>query len=61
MTGAPGTGDLLVVTGPPGAGKSSVTRLLAEGFPRSALVTGDDFSRFVVGGWTAPWLPGAHE
>ncbi len=38
-----------------------MTRLLAEGFPRSALVTGDDFSRFVVGGWTAPWLPGAHE
>ena len=50
---------LIVVTGPPGAGKSTVARILVGEFALSALVTGDDFFRFVAGGWTAPWLPEA--
>ena len=54
-------GELIVVTGPPGAGKSTVARVLADRFPRSALVTGDSFFAFVSGGWVAPWLPEAHE
>ena len=54
------TGGVIVVSGPPGAGKSAVARELAGAFPLSALVTGDDFFRFVTGGWTAPWLPEAH-
>lgn len=49
------------MTGPPGAGKSTVARLLADAFPRSALVRGDDFFAFVAGGWVAPWLPEARE
>ena len=53
--------ELIVVTGPPGAGKSSVAQLLVEGFPRSALVRGDDFFGYVSAGWIAPWLPEAHE
>ena len=54
-------GELIVVTGPPGAGKSTVARVLADRFPRSALVTGDSFFAFVSGrGWVAPWLPAAH-
>jgi energy-coupling factor transporter ATP-binding protein EcfA2 len=53
--------ELIVVTGPPGAGKSTVARVLADRFPRSALVTGDSFFAFVAGGWVAPWLPEAHE
>jgi hypothetical protein len=38
-----------------------VARLLADRFPRSALVRGDDFFAFVTGGWVAPWLPTARE
>jgi cytidylate kinase len=51
---------LIVVTGPPGAGKSTVTRALAGLFDRSVLVEGDAFFAFVARGAIAPWLPAAH-
>jgi hypothetical protein len=51
---------LIVVSGPPGAGKSTVARALAEELERSALVEGDTFFDFVVQGAVPPWLPGAH-
>jgi cytidylate kinase len=54
-------GDLLVVTGPPGAGKSTVAAILSAGFPRSALVAGDDFFGFLDQGASAPWLPESHD
>ncbi|HEY6933863.1 MAG TPA: AAA family ATPase [Marmoricola sp.] len=54
-------GDLLVVTGPPGAGKSTVAALLAEHGHRSALVPGDDFFGFLRRGAIPPWLPESHE
>jgi hypothetical protein len=38
-----------------------VAQLLVDGFPRSALVRGDDFFGYVAAGWIAPWLPEAHE
>jgi cytidylate kinase len=50
---------MIVVTGPPGAGKSTVARILADAFPQSALVRGDDFFAFVARGRVAPWLPAA--
>lgn len=53
-------GELIVVTGPPGAGKTTVARSLAAGFDRSALVAGDDFFGFISRGFIAPWLPEAH-
>jgi len=55
-----GMGELIVVTGPPGAGKSSVARLLVELFEMSALVAGDEFFAFIACGYIAPWLGEAH-
>jgi predicted kinase len=49
---------ILIVTGPSGVGKSTVSRLVAAKIGvRSAHVRIDDFTRFVVKGWVEPWLP----
>jgi gluconate kinase len=49
-------GELLVVTGPPGAGKSTIAALLATMRTPSALVEGDAFFRFLREGRVDPWL-----
>jgi gluconate kinase len=48
---------LLVVTGPPGAGKSTVARAIADTFDPSVLVEGDAFFAFLARGAIEPWLP----
>ena len=48
---------LIVVTGPPGAGKSTVAAALATRFDPSVLVAGDDLFGFLATGAIAPWLP----
>jgi cytidylate kinase len=53
-------GDLIVVTGPPGAGKSTVGPILASQFEPSALMAGDQFLALIVRGYLAPWTSAAH-
>ncbi|MFI2486697.1 AAA family ATPase [Promicromonospora kroppenstedtii] len=51
---------LLVVTGPPGSGKSTVSEALADLWEPSVLVEGDAFFRFLRRGMIPPWLPESH-
>lgn len=50
---------LFVLTGPPGAGKSTLAELLAASLERSVLVPGDRFLGFVRQGYVNPWLDGS--
>lgn len=53
--------SLLVITGPPGAGKSTVAALVAKQSDPSVLIEGDAFFTFLDQGAIAPWLPESHE
>ena len=48
-----------MITGPPGAGKSTVAQALTARLDRAVLVRGDDILGCVVSGFVAPWLPDA--
>ena len=50
---------IIVVAGPSGVGKSTVSRLVAAAFEWSAIVPTDTVRGFVVNGWVDPWLPEA--
>jgi cytidylate kinase len=52
--------ELIVVTGPPGAGKSTVARVLSGMFDPSAMVCGDDFFAMIDQWYLAPWTAAAH-
>ena len=54
-------GSLLVITGPPGAGKSTVARILADRIEPSVLVEGDSFFAFLARGAIPPWLPESND
>lgn len=53
-------GELIIVTGPPGAGKSTVAGLVAESFDSSVLIRADWFFSLWHRGAIDPWLPQAH-
>lgn len=52
--------SLLVITGPPGAGKSTVAGMVARRRNPSVLIEGDAFFAFLDQGAIAPWLPESH-
>jgi len=56
-----GVADLIVVTGPPGSGKSTIAPVLCRMFTASALVAGDDFFSFIDQGYLEPWTAEAHQ
>ena len=52
-------GPILLITGPPGAGKSTVARLVADRFDPAVCLESDWFWTTIVRGHRAPWLPEA--
>lgn len=50
---------VLVLTGPPGSGKTTVADLVAQRLPHSVHLVADTFWHFVRGGYVSPWLPEA--
>lgn len=56
------TGTVVILTGPPGAGKSTIARLLAEASENPAVhLHTDDFYVAIRKGYIAPWLPEAQD
>ncbi len=55
-----GPGRLIVLTGPPGAGKTTVAAILAQRHTPAVHLHADDFWHFIRSGAIPPYLPRAH-
>jgi len=53
-------GEVVIVSGPPGSGKTTVSSALASGCERGVHLESDWFFRSIRSGFVAPWLPDAH-
>jgi adenylylsulfate kinase-like enzyme len=58
---AGGGAEVLILTGPPGSGKSTVARLLTAKRERAAHVESDVFWHFITSGYVEPWKRESHE
>jgi adenylylsulfate kinase-like enzyme len=54
-------GRVLLLTGPPSSGKSTVARLLVARFERAVHLLSDEFFHFIRTGYVEPWKPESHE
>lgn len=51
---------VLLLTGPPGSGKTTTAELIATSATLGAHVEADSFFDFVRGGYVEPWRPESH-
>ena len=56
-----GRNEVLILSGPPGAGKTTVARLLTARRERAVHLESDSFFHFIVSGYLEPWEPESHE
>lgn len=52
---------MLILTGPPGAGKTTTADLLAVRSDRAVHLESDSFFQFIRTGYVEPWKPESHE
>ncbi len=60
MPASPDT-PVLIVTGPPGVGKTATARIVAERSRRAVHLEADEFFRFIRTDYVEPWRPESHD